>query len=126
MMRLARSSAEMPGVVIAALRRRGRRRPSVSRFPNNNYLAEGRVTTCRSFGKSPIVDSAAVPKRGQRPRKPGAPAGNRNALTCGRYTAERKARRARIRAVIKRLRFARVLAEQLLALNRIHAMVLDI
>ena len=118
MMRLARSSAEMPGVLVEALRRRRR---FARRILNNNYIAERGSNTWNCVGKSILT---AAPKR--RHRKPGAPAGNRNALTCGLYTAAMKARRAHFRAFIARLRLARALTEQILALNLMQARRLDI
>ena len=113
MMRLARSSAVMPSLVVEALRRRGR---NARRNPNNNYIAVRRASAGCSLGKSIL---AAAPKRMS--RKPGAPAGNRNAQTCGLYTAAMKARRAHFRAFIARLRLARALTEQILALNLMQA-----
>jgi len=58
-------------------------------------------------------------------RRAGAPQGNRNALKTGRYTAAMKARRARHRAVMARLRLARTLIGLIVALNRLQARALD-
>ena len=122
MMRLARSSAEMPGIVVAALHRRPRRRPPPSRNFYNNYIAECRASAGRKLEKSIL----ALPSKRPRRRKPGAPCGNRNALKGGRYTAEMKAQRVLVRAAIARLREARALAQLVLALNQMQAQTLDI
>lgn len=100
--------AEMPDIVAAAMRRRGRQRYTPHPNLSNNYLAEPRASHGRHSRKS--LQPRPAPKRR---RKPGAPPGNRNALKSGLYGAEAKALRLRVRLTLARLKLATAQAKLL-------------
>jgi hypothetical protein len=91
-MRCDRDSFVLP-LALAAARRRTPRHLRKTREVENNYVAETPVSRR---------------KRSRNQKRPGAPTGNRNAVTHGAFTADRRAMRAKI---WKLCRSARILLQ---------------
>ena len=119
MKRLALSPAQTPRLLLEAMRRRPRRGTGGAGrqtgikggtplpIPHNNYLAERRASHGPAWGNR---KGAGQPAEAAHAAKAGAPPGNSNAFKHGLASAESKARRAKVRAIVRHARQAIALA----------------